>query len=53
MDIFISFLGLMDATILAMLEVPILAFFLVGSLATAAIGIFILLKDAAAGRSSR
>lgn len=53
MELFAALLGLMDSTIFAMMQVPILAFFLVGSLVTAVLGVFIVLKDAARGRSGR
>lgn len=53
MEIFTAFLGLFDSTIAAMMEVPILAFFLVGSLVLAVVGVFLMLKDAARGRNPR
>lgn len=53
MDIVLSFLGLMDSTIFAMMEIPVLAFFLVGSLAVSVLGVILLLKDAARGRNAR
>ena len=53
MEIFTSFLGLMDSTIIAMMQIPILALFLIGSLMLAVIGLFILIRDAAKGRSLR
>lgn len=47
-------LAIFDDTIKAMLQVPLLAFFLVGMLTFAALGLVLLLKDAASdGRNRR
>lgn len=46
-------LALFDDTIRAMLSVPLLAFFLVGMLTLAALGLFLMLKDAASGQERR
>lgn len=50
MEIFSSILGLMDSTIMAMLEIPILALFLIGSFTIAVVGLCLMLRDAASGR---
>lgn len=50
MDVFTKVLSIMDSAIIAMLDVPILAIFLVGSLVLAGVGIFIMLSNAARGR---
>lgn len=46
-------LGLFDSTLQAMLSVPLLGFFLAGMLTLAALGLFLMLKDAAGGRGRR
>lgn len=53
MEIWVKCINLMDATILAILRVPVLSVFLVGSTMLAMLGLFLLLKDAASGRNSR
>lgn len=53
MDFLLAVLGMMDDTIMALLEVPILSFFLGGSVILAIVGLFLLLKDAAGGRNRR
>ena len=50
MEVFLKVLGMMDDAIIAMLDVPILAIFLVGSLVTAGVGVFLMVSDAARGR---
>lgn len=46
-------LVLFDEILRAMLAVPLLAFFLAGMLVFAALGLFLLLKDAASGQGRR
>jgi len=46
-------LVLFDEILRAMLAVPLLAFFLAGMLVFAALGLFLLLKDAASGQVRR
>jgi len=46
-------LSLFDNVLRAMLSVPLLAFFLAGMLTFAALGLFLLLKDAASGQNRR
>lgn len=46
-------LALFDDTIRAMLSIPLLSFFLAGMLALAALGLFLMLKDAASGQGRR
>lgn len=46
-------LALFDDTIRAMLSVPLLAFFLSGMLTFSALGLFLMLKDAASGQERR
>ena len=54
MEFISGVLALFDGTIKAMLEVPVLAFFLGGFLVFAILGLVLLLKDAASdGRSRR
>ena len=53
MEIFLAFMGLMDDTIIALLSVPVMAIFLVGSMVLACVGVFLLLKDAAGGSKRR
>lgn len=50
MNIFKYILDLMDGTITAMLDVPILAIFLVGSLVLAGVGVFLMVANTARGR---
>ncbi|MBQ7001998.1 MAG: hypothetical protein IJN67_13335 [Oscillospiraceae bacterium] len=50
MEVFLAFIGLMDDTIMAMLGVPVLAVFLVGSLAAVGVGVFLMAADLARGR---
>lgn len=50
MDVFTKVLSIMDSTIIAMLGIPVLSIFLVGSLVLAGVGIFIMLSNAARGR---
>lgn len=50
MDVFIRVLNIMDDTIIAMFDVPILAIFLVGFLVLAGVGVFLLVSDVARGR---
>lgn len=53
MELFVALVGLMDDTIMALLGVPVLAIFLVGSLLCSVLGVFLVLKDAARGRNGR
>lgn len=46
-------LGLFDDTLRAMLSIPLLSFFLAGMLTFAALGLFLMLKDAASGQGRR
>lgn len=48
-----SALSLFDNTLRAMLAIPLLSFFLAGMLALAALGLFLMLKDAASGQGRR
>lgn len=48
-----SALSLFDDTLQAMLSIPLLAFFLAGMLAFAALGLFLMLRDAASGQGRR
>lgn len=50
MDVFIALIGLMDDTIMAMLGIPVLAVFLVGSLVAVGVGVFLMAADLARGR---
>ncbi|WP_325200157.1 hypothetical protein [Oscillibacter sp.] len=46
-------LSLFDDTIRAMLSIPLFSFFLGGMLTFAALGLFLMLKDAASGQERR
>jgi len=46
-------LNLFDSTLRAMLGIPLLGFFLSGMLTLAALGLFLMLKDAASGQDHR
>lgn len=48
-----SALTLFDNTLRAMLTIPLLSFFLAGMLAFAALGLFLMLRDAASGHGRR
>lgn len=48
-----SALALFDDTLQAMLSIPLLAFFLAGMLAFAALGLFLMLRDAVSGQGRR
>lgn len=48
-----SALTLFDNTLRAMLSIPLLAFFLAGELTLAAVGLFLMLRDAASGHGRR
>ena len=50
MELFVAIMGLMDETIMAMLKVPVLAVFMVGSLATVGFGVFLMAADVARNR---
>lgn len=50
MEFLLAVIGLLDATIVAMMGVELLAFFLVGSLILACVGLFLLLSRAAQGK---
>ena len=50
MEIFLYCIGMLDAVILALLEVPVLSLFLIGCLVAACVGIFLMLSKAARGR---
>ena len=52
-DYLIGVLGLFDATLRAMFGVPVFAFFLACFLMAAVLGLFLLMKNAAQGRSDR
>jgi len=49
MEIFNAVLSLMDSTIMAMLDIPIIALFLIGSFTIAVVGLCLMLRDAAGG----
>lgn len=53
MDFLYGVLAIFDDTLRAMLGVPLLSFFLVGLLVFAALGLFLMLKDAASGQDRR
>lgn len=48
-----SALSLFDNTLRAMLSIPLLSFFLAGMLTFAALGLFLMLRDAASGQGRR
>ena len=50
MEVFVSFMGLMDDTIMAMLGVPVLSVLLVGSLVAVGFGVFLMAANMARGR---
>lgn len=51
MELFLAVLGLMDDTLLAALEAPVIGVLLTGYLVLALLGMFLALKDAAGGSS--